>query len=307
MGWETIAIVALIGLVAGVMGGMAGIGGSLIMLPLLALTLGYDDEQLSRHHVFMAAAMIVNVLVSLPAAVRHHRAGVVRLKLVYWLLPVMAITILLGVWISNRFDGWVLKYLLAGFIAAYCVLNLWRAIRGIAEPGEDRQRATPGRLVTIGGLTGVVAGLLGIGGGIMMVPMLQVFTRIRIRHAIGTSSAVMVLTAVAGATFKNASLGQHGRTLEESLMLAAAMGPTAAIGGMLGASLAHRLPTQALRVILSILLLIAAGKLADVDRHARDLLERRSSEVDSPATSPAPAPAPDSGVIDEPSAGPGPG
>ena len=86
-------IVMAIGLGAGLIGGLAGIGGSLIMLPALAIVLGYSDEARTEHHLYMAAAMCVNILVAVPAAYQHHRKGAVRKDLVKVLLPSVGVAI----------------------------------------------------------------------------------------------------------------------------------------------------------------------------------------------------------------------
>lgn len=257
-----IAAVAMIGLVAGVIGGLAGIGGSLIMIPGLALVLGYDDESHSRHHVFMAAAMVVNVLVSAPAGIRHARAGAVRMDLLRVILPVMLMSIVVGVLVSNRLSGERLKILLALFISVYCVYNLVKAALRHGDPDVSLERRGWPVLGSIGGVTGFLAGLVGIGGGIVMVPALQMISGVRLRHAIGTSSAIMAISAVLGASMKVGTLESVGRSWTEALMLAGVMGPLAFLGGWVGARLTHALPLQGVRVVISILLLAAAARLA---------------------------------------------
>ena len=61
---------AVIGLVAGWVGGLMGVGGSLVMIPGLTLLLGSE-----RQHLFQATAMIVNVAVVGPAALKPARRG----------------------------------------------------------------------------------------------------------------------------------------------------------------------------------------------------------------------------------------
>jgi uncharacterized membrane protein YfcA len=274
-----ISIVAIIGLAAGSIGGLAGIGGSLIMLPALVLLLGSPTP--TSYHVYMAAAMIVNVAVSLPAALRHHKARAVRLDIVRVILPVMAVTIVAGVLLSNRdSNAYLLRLLLALFIATYCLINLARFFRKAPEPEPHHQRVRAGRLAAIGAGTGLIAGLLGIGGGIVMVPMLQVFTRIPIRQAIGTSSAIMVLTACVGAALKISTLGNVGHAPHEALAFAAAMAPGAVLGAWIGARLTHALPLQAVRVVISLLLLVAAAKLAQ--GAIESMLEDRTQPMHGP-------------------------
>ena len=69
--WLNPVEIGLIGLVAGVLGGMLGVGGSVIIIPGMTIVLGYDQ------HLYQAAAMVANVAVSIPATMRHYKAGAV--------------------------------------------------------------------------------------------------------------------------------------------------------------------------------------------------------------------------------------
>lgn len=259
-----IAEAASIGLAAGILGGLAGIGGSMIMLPGLALVFGYSDARHSDQHVYMAAAMAVNVLVSIPATRRHARAGAVRRDLVLRMLPPMVAAIIGGVLISNVVDGYILSRLLALFIAGYSLFNIFRVFRPRTDATRPPERTGRLLLTAIGATAGLVGGLLGLGGGVVTVPMLQIFANIRLRMAIATSSAVMVASALIGAALKFATLSQAAptRSWTEAAWLVAAMAPGAIIGGTLGASLAHRLPLRIVRTVVSVILLIAAARLA---------------------------------------------
>lgn len=259
----SITISAVIGLVAGFIGGLAGIGGSLIMLPALVIIMGVTQDP-EVYHAYMAASMLVNIAVSVPAALRHHRAGAVRVDVLKIVLPAMMVTIVIGVIVSNLdTNSFVLRLLLAAFITVYCVINLARFFRKSDEPSKDEERMTMPRQVGIGGITGFLAGLLGIGGGIVMVPMLQVFTRLQIRQAIGTSSAIMCLTAVVGATLKMWTLPEHHQSPWFAALIALIMAPGAVVGAWFGARVMHALPLQVVRVAISLLLLVAAAKLAE--------------------------------------------
>lgn len=257
------ALAAIIGLVAGIIGGLAGIGGSMVMLPGLAIVFGFaGDPAHAKQHVYQAAAMTVNVLVALPATLSHTRAGAVRRDLVIGLLPWMAAAIVGGVLISNLVPGEQLKRGLAIFIGGYCLVNLYRVVkpRGPGEPEpEPPRRAT---LALTGTLAGLVGGVLGLGGGVVTVPMLQVAARVRLRQAIAASSATMVLTAAIGAALKLGTLGEHGQKASEALWLALAMGPMAVAGALVGAALTHALPLRWVRLTVSILLLLAAARMA---------------------------------------------
>lgn len=256
-----IAEAAGIGLAAGVIGGLAGIGGSLVMIPGLVLAFGYRDAQHTDHHLYMAAAMIVNVLVALPATRRHATAGAVRWELVAKILPPMVIGIIAGVLVSDRMPAQILKDGLAVFIAAYCVNNIYRVFRPRPQENRPAERTSAPLMAAIGGGAGMAAGILGIGGGALMVPAMNIFARLRLLQAIGTSSATMVVSAAIGSALKTYTLSAHGLSWREAAWLAAAMAPGAMLGGFAGALLAHRLPLKVVRVAISIILLLVAARL----------------------------------------------
>jgi len=97
-----------------------------------------------------------------------------------------------------------------------------------------------------------------------MVPMLQLLARVKLREAIATSSMVICVTATLGATLKLATLPAHSHSPWRALMLAGLMAPTAIIGGKLGAKLTHALPVPWVRAAITVLLLLAAARLADL-------------------------------------------
>jgi uncharacterized membrane protein YfcA len=261
-----ILLAVILGLVAGVIGGLAGIGGSLVMIPGLGLIYGYDEPDRVIQHLYMASAMGVNVLVSAPAAWQHKKKGSLSIPTAKLILPGMLIGMMSGVWVSDQAPGRWLFSLLAAFIAIYAISNLIRAARKTIEPELTQMRTEWWPYALIGLFTGFLGGLIGIGGGLVMVPLMQMFCRVPLKTAIGTSSAVMVVSALLGATQKVLNLENHGLEWMQALKLIGIMGPGAVVGGILGAKLAHALPLQGLRVAVSILLALIAARLVFTER-----------------------------------------
>ena len=110
------------------------------------------------------------------------------------------------------------------------------------------------RLVLIGVLAGVFSALFGVGGGLIIVPLLILVARYPDRTAIGTSLAAIGITALAG-TIRYAFAG------DVEVGYAALIGIPAALGAILGASLQQRLNRNALRFAFAALLVIVAGLL----------------------------------------------
>ncbi len=264
---QLVLITFAIGLVAGLVGGLAGIGGSIIMLPALGLFIGYSSETKDEHHLYMAAAMVVNVVVAFSSLVQHRRAGALRRKLIIAIAPAMMVAIVVGVEVSDRFDGSVAKMGLIAFLFAFCLYTFVTSVRHLPDHKEEDERGGVPVLVGIGALTGVLAGFLGIGGGIVMVPLLAVVSRVPLRLAIAASAAVMCLSAPIGAVRKLWTLGSHevaGVPLawQDALVLALPMGLGAVIGAMIGARLTHVLKLTYLRLAISIVLAAAGARMA---------------------------------------------
>ncbi len=259
---QAILVILAVGLSAGLLGGLLGIGGSIIMIPGLALALHNADPE--AQHLFQAAAMAVNVAVALPAALRHRAAGTVRADALRALLPAALLAIVAGVLLSNLVPGLWLRRLFAIFLVYVAAAEVWKLLRRRADPPNLEARPDAWRLIVTGVAMGLMAGVLGIGGGVIAVPLLLTLCRLPTRHAIGLSSAAMCLTAGVGAAVKIGTLGQHGFAPSQGAILAAALAPTAVIGGYFGATLTHKLPVNAIRVAMALLLVFSAWAMAGI-------------------------------------------
>ncbi|MEM8781475.1 MAG: sulfite exporter TauE/SafE family protein [Planctomycetota bacterium] len=276
--WQFV-VVAFIGGLAGTLGGMLGVGGSVIMIPALTLVFGRDQ------HLYQAAAMAVNVCVAVPAALRHRRAGAVLPAVLKWLLPGAVVFVLVGValsnaaWFAGDAGGVWLGRLLAVFLVYVVWVNVGRLRREFAAPTPEpatvpldsrpqpSAHASPARCLGVGGVMGTIAGLLGIGGGAIAVPLQQTVLRLPLRNAIANATAVISVSAALGAAVKLATLGQHSTadrplSWHDGLLLAACLAPTAFLGGRLGATLTHALPIRWVRLAFVLLMVAAAARMA---------------------------------------------
>ncbi|MHC5029125.1 MAG: sulfite exporter TauE/SafE family protein [Planctomycetota bacterium] len=261
---QDLVALGVLGLCAGILGGLLGIGGSILMIPALKLLIDTDQ------HLAQAAAMIVNLFVALPAMLRHLRNGAVRWDVVLRMLPFGVVTILAGVELSNVFDGRdsrLLTFAFGLFLIYVILVNVRKLIARTAEPVPSEQRPLWRTSALVGGIVGFFAGLLGIGGGVIAVPLLQRVCKLPLRQCIATSCALMCLTAGVGGWRKNATLSQlvdsagDPIALSDSLRIAACLAPTAIIGGLIGASLTHRISLRWLRIALILVMTWASAKM----------------------------------------------
>ncbi|NOX58408.1 MAG: sulfite exporter TauE/SafE family protein [Planctomycetes bacterium] len=266
------AVITLIGLVAGVLGGLLGVGGSVVMIPALTELLGPSP------HRYQAAAMIVNFFVVAPALIQHARKKAIIFSIVNRMAPAAGVAVVVGVWTSERsfflHGGQSTLILIFGlfllWVAGRQVFSLRSASEDsngrIADPKLEGWRAA----LMIGLPMGFVAGLLGVGGGVVCVPFQTRFLRIPMRQAIANSAATILLLSLIGAILKNTAIAVHHHdvALNDSLVLAATLIPPAIIGSMIGSRLTHVLPAKALRIVLIALLLAASARMIAISFHA---------------------------------------
>ncbi len=261
-------LLAITGLIAGVLGGLLGIGGSVIMIPAMAFIFEDWKGEPKSIHQWMAAAMIVNFLLSGPSVMRHRKAKAIYFGVWKWLAPAAMVGIFAGVYVSQLgiFTGENQSYIrlafgaFMGYIAGY---NIWKLFAKSSEgiTSDQADMMSPLKKIAVGGPMGFSAGLLGIGGGALAVPAQQVILSMPLRNAIATSATTILTISWLGAIYKNVMLGDDG-TVTRSLMLAGCLAPTAMLGSYLGGHLTHTLPLKAVRIAFIGLMIFSACKMA---------------------------------------------
>lgn len=249
----------MIGIVAGCAGGMLGIGGSVIIIPAMAFI--FHDRAWHNQHMYQGAAMIVNLAVSLPATIRHHRARAIPWPFVRYFIPVTMVAILAGVLVSNLFPAETLRIIFGVFLLYVAISTVLKASKGAPELAVGDAAITFPRCGSVGLATGLTAGILGIGGGLVSVPLAQLVCRLPLRQCIAASAAAMVCSAPIGAALKISTLSQHSARWTDALIVAAALTPTALVGGYIGAGLTHRLPLTTVRLTFAGIVIVMAGRM----------------------------------------------
>jgi uncharacterized membrane protein YfcA len=110
-------------------------------------------------------------------------------------------------------------------------------------------------LILIGILAGVLSGLVGVGGGIIMVPLLVMFFGFNQHQAQGTSLAVLAVPVTAVAVFNYYKEGQI------NIKYAAIIAVFFVVGSIFGSKFALTLDQKMLKKIFAVVLLVIAGKM----------------------------------------------
>lgn len=255
-----ILLYLLTGAVTGVLSGLFGIGGGIVIVGMLAYLftqMGFPEAHIM--HMALGTSLATIMLTSISSARAHHHKGNVAWPIVRQLaLPIVAGTLLGSVLAAQLHSNW-LKLIFAIFllaVATQLLLNL--------KPHPHRQLPVPWLNSLVGGFIGVISSLVGIGGGTVSVPYL-VYCNIDLRRAIGTSSALGLPIAVAGAIGYAANgLGLNLPPYSLGFIYLPAFAGIAVASvatAPLGARLAHRLPTDVLRRLFGGFLLILGGRM----------------------------------------------
>lgn len=246
---ELLCFVAAIG--AGGFGALVGVGGGLILVPLLTVVAGVDV------HVAIAISLLGVIAVSTTASAPFLTSGFADRRLGLTLLGATAAGGILGGYTAGLLDARVLSGLF-GVVLVLVAIQMVRGRRGhvpepTGEPGrfefdgsyvepttgeEIRYRArnvAPAAGVSV--LAGAVSGLLGVGGGIVNVPTMNVLMGIPIRVATTTSTYMLAATAVASAVLYF-SRGQMDPLLAGPVVVGMV------VGARIGARVSHRVPRQ---------------------------------------------------------------
>lgn len=188
------ALIAGAGFLSGIAATLVGVGGAVVTTPAIR---------------FMGATPIHAVGSTVPAilpgaiagAARFQREGLVDWRVVRIIAPIGVISAALGAQLADWVDGRVLMIVTSLFVIWSALSLLRSAARATSQPvalapssgstdtEADRSTASNGRWVlpTLGILAGLLAGLLGIGGGIVLTPGLSVFGGLSLRRTIATS------------------------------------------------------------------------------------------------------------------------
>jgi uncharacterized membrane protein YfcA len=238
--------VVSVGLVAGFLSGLFGVGGGILIVPALVLLLGFDQRL--AHGTSLAAV--------LPIAISSLASYAIADE-VDWafgaLLAVGAVAgAVIGTHILHRLPHDALAFAFAVLLAATAIRLLFDHSEGA---GRGSLSPTDVLIVLIVGfITGVLAGLLGVGGGIFVVPAMVVGFGIPAAMAKGTSLFMIVPTSIMG-TWRNRKKGNAD--LRVAVILGMAGVVSAFIGGKISVGMSEALSN----VLFAILLLFVAARM----------------------------------------------
>ncbi len=252
MGVELL-IFLFLGSIIGLISGLLGVGGGTVVVPTLVfflVSIGVDPELIMK--VALGTSFAVVGITSLSSVIAHQRRGSVMWGVVFLLGIGAMIGVSIGSLVVTMMNDLILQLLFCIFLA-YTIYNMLRTASK-KESDTVSHFAKP-LFVLVGGAIGFVSSFVGIGGGVMIVPVLSKIGY-KMKNAIASSSAVGMIMATAGAASAIFNgMGVEG-VPESSLGFVyypavIGLSITSVIFAPIGAKLVYILPVKRIRQILA--------------------------------------------------------
>lgn len=235
-----------LGLGAGFLSGLFGIGGGIIIVPVLVL-IGYDIKKAS------AISLGAVLLISLAGVTSYASFGQVDWLLAALLAMGSVTGAQLGSRILGRLPSRVIQLAFSAFLALVAV-SLF-----LAPPVRDAvvhvNWLSAIAAIVLGLMVGTLAAILGIGGGVMIVPALIIGFGAGDLLARGTAIAMMIPTSISGTI-------AHIRAGRADLVASGILGAGAVLTTAAGALTAHTIDPRLGNILFAGFVLFLAGQLA---------------------------------------------
>lgn len=259
-----IGLLLLAGGVAGFLAGFFAVGGGIILVPiLLAYFQATGVSSLVATHLTFGTSLLIIIFASSSSAYQYARNNHTVQKAVLLLGAGSILGAFVGTAVAAELAGKSLQRIFAAVV-------FFSAIRLLSEQrkpkGEPEMNLGMVRLLATGLMVGIVSALAGVGGGVFSIPIMYSLLHFPMKKALGTSSATIVITAMASV------IGYVVRGWGNPLLPPGTLGyvdPIVAIPiivgtlptGALGAAAAHRTTPGVLRKTFAGFLVIIAIKM----------------------------------------------
>ena len=241
-------IYILCGLTAGLLGGYLGLGGGIIMVPFLTIIAGLDIK------IAVPVSVSATVVTSIASSNEYLKKGMVDLEMAIILALFMVIGTITGSSLSAYIPGHYLQIVLT-IIVLYTAISLItnkKSEEAITQPINRNKNILLTAIIAI--VTGILSGLVGIGGGVIIVPVLYLMIGLPLSTSRGTSSLMIGFSAAAATTvyYLQDKIDFH-------IVIGVIFGII--IGGKLGGKLGAVAKPKIVKIIFFIVLVYVALKL----------------------------------------------
>ncbi len=273
MGLLEIILLVLLGSLVGMLGAVFGIGGGILLIPAMVIYL----------HVPMlnaiATSLVTIIATSSAVAAINVEKGIANMRLGLSLEISTSLGALSGAFIASLLSPYFLKFFFALLVVASACTMFWRGLASLRGKNTDEDYLPPSK-GEIGGeyfdpatkktigygvkklswampislAAGALSGMLGIGGGIIQVPLMHLVCGVPMKAAAATSNFMLGVTAATSAIV----FFQHGLVIPD---LTAVLVIGVLAGSSLGMKILAGVKSEKLQVAFSLLMFAIAVKM----------------------------------------------
>jgi len=224
---------------------IAGVGAAFILIPVF-IALGIEI------HVSMSTALLLNSIAMIFASYRFIKNRLIMWKVAIPILIVATSLSPLGAYTSQFLDRTVLLWMFTGFLLFAAYMMLFYESKEKEEMSSRSKQLVSG--ISVGAFAGYLGGLLGVGGGNFIVPVL-VWLGFNPKKASATTSFIVIFSSFSG-FLGHATLGH----MDIKLLMFTAIG--SALGALVGAWLmTDKLNRKQVKLVIGFVLLGIAAKM----------------------------------------------
>jgi len=257
-----------VGVVAGFMAGMLGLGGGFLVVPYLNLVLGLPM------HKAVGTSLLVRFFTAVSASLTYIHQKKIDYKLGLIIIVAVVPGAFLGAYLTQFIGSNVLR-IIFGLLVLFTSLNMLFKIKfkvwklhgfknfwgnknwkRVIYDGEKKFEYFVNPFPVLVGtfMVGVMAGMLGIGGGGLQVPFLTLMIGVPIHVSIATTIFTMIFSSTSG-SIEHVMLGN----IVFSLVVLLGIGVT--VGSYVGAKVSRKIPATTMRKIFGVVLLLIALRM----------------------------------------------
>lgn len=265
---EIVLILLICGIVAGTIGSLVGLGGGVIIVPVL-LYLGSNHADMEvTPQIAVGTSLLVIAISSLSSSIAYFRQRKVDVRSAFLFFLASGPGAIVGAFVNSRMSGGAFLIGFGLFMIAVSFLLMmrgrwkkrdvaWSVTRSYHDAATNEVLTygyTRKVALTLSFVVGVLAGMFGVGGGALMMPVMLLLFHYPVHVAAATSMFMIFLSSIPGSI-------THGLYGNIEWLFVIALAPGAWIGGQLGAYLSTKLKTRTLIIALRVMLILTGIRL----------------------------------------------